>query len=154
MRRRFAVSAILGLSMTALAAPASVAGPKSAQAPTRHLSAAAFKHKLAAADGVSLTQKLRVASRVQQFSEDVYWYHKGKSDQSLAQLHARFNKIFRYVVGLVADRDPALHATLVNSRTALWHAFADKARFLAGFGRKIAKRLDGRDPQLAANQGR
>jgi hypothetical protein len=159
MRARSAVSAIVGLSMTALATPAFAAGSKAATAPAtayttsqvQRLGAAAFKRKLRAAKGVGLIQKLKVAALVNRFAVDFYWFHKGKGGKTLAQLRARFNTIHAYVAKLVAPENPALHATLMRSRAALWRAFADRRLYAAGFGHNVIRRIEGHDAQLAAN---
>jgi hypothetical protein len=162
MPARSAVSAIVGLSMTALAAPAFAAGPNAATAPAsaytagqfQRLGAAAFKRKLRAAKGVGLVQKLKVAAQVNRFAEDFYWFHKGKGGKTLAQLRARFDAIHAYVANLVAPENPALHAILMRSRAALWRAFANRRLYAAGFGRNVIRRIEGRAPQLAANWAR
>lgn len=162
MGGRVAVSAMFGIAIAALVAPAFAGGRKAAPAPRaahangplQPLGVAAFKRKLAAVKGVGLVTKLKMAALIGRFTEDVYWFHEGKSRQTLAQLHTRFNALHHHIAGLIAADNPTLHAALIRSRAALWRAFADRARYRAGFGRKLVRRIEGHDPQLAANPSR
>lgn len=158
MHYRLAVSAILGLSMTALAGPALAAGPEGGTVYTasqiQGIGPDALQRRLTAAKGVSLAQKLQVVARVRSFTEAVYWYHTGKSGQSLAALRARFGGLHRQIATLIQGANPKLYADLVQSRASLWQGFADPNLFKTGFGRGTIKRLEGRAPQLANGQGR
>ncbi|MEQ8699780.1 MAG: hypothetical protein RLT05_24875 [Bauldia litoralis] len=161
MRLPLAVSAIIGLSMAATIAQtgqALAAGPTGGTAYStsqiQRLGPDALQRRLTGAKGVGLVQKLQVAARVRSFTESVYWYHKGESEQSLAALRARFDALHGQIADLVEGSNPTLHADLVRSRAALWQAFANPKLFRTGFGRDTIKRLEGRDPQLADSQTR
>jgi hypothetical protein len=161
MRHRFAISAVLGLSICAVGAPALSAGAQAASRGTTYstgqiqrIGPAALQKRLTDAKGIGLVQKLKVVARVRTFTEAFYWYHKGRSQQSLAQLRGRFNVLHRHIANLVKDDNPQLHADLVRSRAGLWQSFANARLFRTGFGRGTIKRLEGRAPELADSQGR
>lgn len=161
MRFSLALSAFLSLSMTAAAAPAFAAGPDAAKrgaaystGQIQRIGPDALQRRLTNAKGVSLVDKLKVVARVRKFTEAFYWYHVGKGRRSLAQLRAHFGKLHWQIATLVQDANPKLYADLVQSRAALWQAFADPKLFETGFGRDTIKRIEGRDPQLARERGR
>ncbi len=161
MRRRLAVSTVLGLSLCAAAAPALAAdsdaatrGKTYSTGQIQRIGPDALQKRLTDAKGVALVQKLKIVARVRKFTEAFYWYHEGQGQRTLAQLRGRFDVLLRYIANTVRDDNPKLYADLVRSRAGLWQSFANPKLFETGFGRDTIKRLEGRDPQLAQDRGR
>lgn len=162
MRTIVTGSAVLGIAMTAIAAPALAEGRIDGRVPMtayaagqfQRIDVEAFIRKLRKVKGLGLLTKIKLGAQINRIAEDFYWFHKGKSAKRLAEMRARFDVLHNHIAGLIWAKNPDMHAMFVRSREALWRAFADRGLYTAGFGRKVIKRIEGREPQFAADESR
>jgi hypothetical protein len=167
MRKRGIAAMVVGCALTVAAAPGLAADVARKTAPViaahvagshvvkslQKLDIEALKTGLRKVRGVGLFTKLDLASRVNRFTEDFYWFHKGNSGRSLAEMRARFDRLHARIAHVLDGKDEGMHAMLVRSRDALWRAYADRRLFAAGVGRKVIERIEG-GGQLAFQSSR
>lgn len=152
MARSGIAAIMVGCALTVAAAPgiAGDAARTAAPAIAAHVAGSigqldieALKGRLRQVRGVSLLTKLDLANRVNRFTEDFYWFHKGGSGRSLDEMRGRFDRLHARIADALAGKDEGLHGMLVQSRDALWRAFADRRLYAEGVGRKVIERIEG-----------
>lgn len=111
-----------------------------------------IKALLRQAKGVSLVDKLEMRRHLTAFTEEFYKFHKGVSENTLAQLRARFDALHRQIVSLLGPENPQLSAHFERARGALWSAYSDHEAFTSTVGRGIVKDIEGEGAGLVGQR--
>lgn len=106
------------------------------------ISVAAMQKMLRRAEGIGLWTKIKLERRLNQFTEEFYWYHKGTNRKSLGQMRQRFLALHSRVVTLLQQRNPGMSKQFSDARDALWFAYRNPSAFKGSVGKNIATRLD------------
>ncbi|MEJ2119463.1 MAG: hypothetical protein P8Z76_01920 [Alphaproteobacteria bacterium] len=115
-----------------------VGGPVS-----ENIDIAKIRALLKSAKGVSLVDKIELRQHLIAFTEEFYKFHKGKSERTLAQLRARFEKLHRQIVALLSPENPQVSTYIEQVRGALWSAYSDREAFTSTVGREVVKDVEG-----------
>ncbi|MDH3234359.1 MAG: hypothetical protein OEQ29_12645 [Alphaproteobacteria bacterium] len=111
-----------------------------------------IKALLRQAKGVSLIDKLEMRRHLTAFTEEFYKFHKGVSENTLAQLRTRFEALHRQIVSLLSPENPQLSAHFERARGALWSAYSDREAFTSTVGREIVKDVEGEGAGLVGRR--
>ena len=86
-------------------------------------------------DAVGFVTKLELKSKFDVLLADFYQFHEGSSSQDIQALYARFDRLLKTTLDLLAEGDPALFLRLKRSRITLWHTLSDRQEFYAVAGK-------------------
>lgn len=106
------------------------------------ISIEAMQKMLRRAEGIGLWTKIKLERRINRFTEDFYWYHKGANGKSLLQMRERFNALHSRVVTLLQARNPGMSKQFSDARDVLWFAYRNPGAFTGSVGKKIAARIE------------
>lgn len=110
---------------------------------SENIDIAKIKAFLKSAKGISLVDKIELRQHLIAFTEEFYKFHKGKSERTLAQLRAQFEKLHRQIVTLLSSDNPQESMYIAQARGALWSAYSDREAFTSTVGREVVKEVEG-----------
>ncbi len=106
------------------------------------ISVEVMQRMLRRAEGIGLWTKLKLERRINRFTEDFYWYHKGANGKSLSQMHERFIALHSRVVTLLQARNPGMSKQFSDARDALWSAYRNPVAFTKSVGKSVVSRIE------------
>lgn len=106
------------------------------------ISVEVMQKMLRRAEGIGLWTKLKLERRLNRFTEDFYWYHKGANGRNLAQMRQRFIALHSRVVTLLQARNPGMSKQFSDARDALWSAYQNPTAFTKSVGKSVVARIE------------
>lgn len=106
------------------------------------ISVEVMQRMLRRAEGIGLWTKIKLERRLNRFTEDFYWYHKGANDKSLTQMRSRFIALHSRVVTLLQARNPGMSRQFSDARDALWSAYRNPNAFAQSVGKNVVSRIE------------
>ena len=131
------------------ASVASASGPQAKQpgesayaAMSQAISMEEIRGMLKKAKGIGLWTKLTLATNVNRFTEDFYWFHKRSDGKTLVEMRKRFDQLHQRIVEILRPDNPDLTARFVAARDALWHAYRDPIAYANSVGKDVIARIE------------
>lgn len=89
----------------------------------------ALVDRISSSKALGLFTKLSLKRDIDGFLDEVKRYHEGDADESLEELHERYDVMVHKLTALVQDKDTELVQSIDESRDKLWAILSDEAKF-------------------------
>lgn len=106
------------------------------------ISVEVMQKMLRRAEGIGLWTKIKLERRLNRFTEDFYWYHKGANGKNITQMRERFIALHSRVVTLLQARNPGMSKQFSDARDALWMAYRNPQEFTKSVGKNVVSRIE------------